>query len=156
MLPYFSPGYCFAISFEEMIMDLNQTSFKEVKGLSSKVNVSEIEEGGNNLFKYKIPESITYDNLVLSRGYMSASSGIAKWINDQMVDNFNKKITPKTIVIHLLNHLLPRTTVMSWMVYNAYPIGWSLNGFDAQQSALLMEEITFAYSHFEIMGLIAS
>src|SRR5262245_51040378 len=47
--------------------------FQKVSGLSATVETKSIEEGGQNLYKQKVPTGINYNNLTLERGMVVGS-----------------------------------------------------------------------------------
>jgi phage tail-like protein len=138
-----------AFSFEVRIPGFSnegECSFRDVSGLSVKLGLESINEGGVNDLVHQFPKRATYKELVLKRGILR-NSQIFTWINDA-TRNFNFK--PKQIYISLINE--EKAPVIRWRVEKAFPVGIEIAEFKAQESALAIETLTIAYGYFERTG----
>ncbi len=129
----------------------NDAAFQEVSGISVSLETEQIKEGGQNRFTHQVPGRSNYENLVVKRGLMVRSSELAKWCVTTFRNNLVRKIEPKTIKVTLLDaNAAGKGALMSWIFTNAYPVKWEVSSFDAQKSEIVVENITFAYSYFEL------
>lgn len=144
--PYEMP---LAFSFEVRIPGFSnegECSFRDVGGLSVKMEMETINEGGVNDYVHKFPKRAKYNELVLKRGLLKGSQ-IITWTNDA-IRNFIFK--PKQIYISLIDE--QKTPTIRWRVENAYPIGIEMAEFKAQDNAIAIETLTIAYDYFVRMG----
>jgi phage tail-like protein len=119
------------------------TRFQKVSGLGASVQLRTYNEGGLNLYAHRLPEPITYENLVLERGRV-VKSALGKVFADTFA-SFTFK--PFTVIVTLYDDAkLPRT---GWMFQNAYPVRWRLSDLDANQSAVAIETLELAYTNMQ-------
>jgi len=111
--------------------------FKSVSGLEVSLQTETISEGGQNLFDYKVPLRTECSNLVLKRGYVKNST-IIKWCKFNF-DNPFGVVFPIPVFVELLNEKHEPT--ITWNVFGAYPVKWSFEELNAEQSALLIETL---------------
>ncbi len=142
---YPPPSFYFQLSFPGKSSSTD-ASFQELSGISAELSVEEITEGGENKFKYKLPGTEKFGNLVLRRGVAPATSNLITWCNQTIESDFSSPIQVNTITVALLNAEF--TTLMSWDFFNAYPVKWSISDFKAQENQLAIESIEFAYNYF--------
>lgn len=121
--------------------------FSKVTGIEKTMNLSSLEEGGNNNYSHHLPGRTQYTELCLHRGLLPTNSNFLKWCEDSISGNFDIKIKPKTVIVKLLDE--SGETMISWHFKNAFPIRLRVNDLDAQAQAILIEEISFAYSEFD-------
>ncbi|WP_412984021.1 phage tail protein [Pontimicrobium sp. IMCC45349] len=134
-------GFYFQVTIE------NETySFKEVSGISSEVSTEEITEGGENRFKYKVPTHVKYSNLELKRGIIRNNSKLKSWVTKTLEVGLSSTITPKTIVVSLLNE--EGSIVMSWTFVNAWPVSWNVSSLNSMTNETLIESLSFSYNYF--------
>ncbi len=137
----------FAVAFHFSVevageTDDADTRFQEASGLSAEVGVEEYREGGVNDYVHRLPTGAKYGNLVLKRGYTSSSS-LSKWCRDAIEDFV---FTPKDVTVSLLDE--EHNPLAAWSFVGAYPLKWSLSGFNAQQNGLAIESLELAFSRF--------
>lgn len=140
-------GFHFAVVFELFPITHNDFRFQEVSGLSVTLETEEFKEGGQNRFTHKLPTRSKYAQLELKRG-LFVGSGIVKWCIDA-IENFEFK--PVNIHIALLNDL--HIPLQAWYVTNAYPVEWSVSGFNAQSSELVIESIKLNYDYYNVVSV---
>lgn len=129
-------------------------AFQEVSGLSKELGIEEVVCGGENSFKYRLPTTTTYPNLVLKRGIILSSSPLIQWCEDTLERGLMLPIQPKNITLQLLNP--EGQACMTWSFVKAYPIKWAMSDLKSQESTLLIETIEFAYRYFSISDARAS
>ncbi len=142
------PSFYYALSFAG-ISGNSDAGFQEVSGLNSEIETEDVLSGGQNQFKYKLPKTVKFTNLVLKRGMMSTSSALTKWCTDTIGGGFAKPIVPKGIILKLLDE--NGSPLISWKFVNAYPVKWSVSDFKSQDNNIAIENLEFAYNYFEQM-----
>lgn len=130
-------------------------AFQEVSGISAEMQYEEIREGGENRFVYKVPNGVRYDNLVLKRGMVVWPSEFASWCrnclaNGKVKSNSGKQFKPQDIMVKLLDPT-NNAPIMSWSFIGATPVKWEVNGFNAMESNVAIETLTFTYQYFNTM-----
>lgn len=122
--------------------------FSKVTGIEMKLNVTPLPEGGNNNTVYKLPGSTEYTDLGLHQGLVATTSSFFKWCQDTIKSDFTDPIVPeKLLIVKLLDE--EGDVIVLWKFSNAYPISLKVGDLDAQSQAVLIEELSFAYSEFE-------
>jgi phage tail-like protein len=146
MANYYPPvGFHFLVEFEGLGSEEKDHQFQTVSGLSVDIETEEIAEGGENRFKHKLPVKTKYPNLVLKRG-MLIDSKVIDWCRDA-IENFEFK--PVNLTIKLLNE--EHQPLISWNVVHAYPVKWSVEDFNAEESKLVVESFELTYNYFTTM-----
>lgn len=121
---------------------LPDIGFTDATGFEANIVTEEYKEGGENRFAHKLPTAVTYSNLTLKRGLLIGSAAM-KWFKES-VEAFT--FNPKDITLILLNDA--HVPLQAWNFVNAYPVRWSVEGFNAQQNGLVIESIEFAHQYF--------
>ena len=123
-------------------------AFQEVSGLTSELGIEEVVCGGENRFKYRLPTTASYPNLVLKRGVALFPSQLIEWCQATLAGGFANPIETKSVNLYLLQNLLP---CMSWTFNNAYPVKWVMGDMDANQNKIMIETIELAYQYFTVV-----
>lgn len=140
--PYNVPvSFSFDVKIAGMDGD-GECSFRDVSGLTVKLDVEKISEGGLNDYVHKLPKLPQYSEVVLKRGLLK-NSAVIKWINNA-IRNF--KFEPTQVYISLLDE--NGKSSFKWTLRNAYPIGIEISEFKAQENAIVIETLTLAYDFF--------
>ena len=143
---YYPPvGFHFKVNFDGVSKNNEDYRFQSVSGLSVDIETEDYAEGGENRFKHKLPVKTKFPNLVLKRGMLLDSEVIA-WCQDA-IENFVFK--PANITIDLLDE--EHSPLKTWNIVNAYPVKWSVEDFNAQESKLVIESIELVYNYFTIL-----
>jgi len=148
MSPDFYPpaGFYFQLQFGSS-SSRRDNAFQEVSGLTVELEVEEVREGGQNMYKHKLPSVARYSNLVLKRGFVSADSPLADWCsNTLLLANFTKPIQTIDVELDLLN--AEGTPLASWIFMEAWPVKWSISEFKSMDNSLAIENLELAYSAF--------
>ena len=120
--------------------------FKEINGLSVTTSTEEVASGGENRFKYKLPQHSTYPNLELKRGVLTNSSPLSLWVTATMQSGYATKVSPQNLLLLLLDgNDLPS---MAWIIVGAYPVKWSGGELNADKNEVFIETIELAYKYF--------
>jgi phage tail-like protein len=122
------------------------SSFLEVGGLTAERDVLELKEGGENGYTHRLPERAKYGNLVLKRGVLLPTSGMASWCKGIMESNFDQPIVPNDLSLSLLD--ANGAPLMSWNFINAWPLKWTVSDLSAEKNEIAVESIELAYSYF--------
>ena len=140
------PSFYFSVEIDGTGYD--DTLFQEVSGLEVEQETETISEGGQNTYTWKVPKKVKYPNLVLKRGLLTDDSKLMDWCKKQFTTE-NTKIEPKNIKVHLED--AQGNCIMTWSVENAWPLKWSVSGFNAQENKIAVESIELAYRNFKIV-----
>lgn len=138
------PVFSFRVEIEGAEGD---TSFQEVSGLEVKIETDDIEEGGQNRYKHKLPLRTTYSNLVLKRGVVTGKSAFGQWLHQAMSRGLVRTGGAKTIVVKLLNE--KRQPQLTWKVFGAYPLRWEHSALNSMGNEVLTETIELSYQFFQ-------
>jgi len=139
-------GFYFSLSFEAIDTDVD-SAFQEVSGLTVERETDTIGEGGQNLYKYKVPKAAKYSNLILKRGMVAESSDLALWFRQTMGADLSAPIVPQQVFLSLLND--QGGLLAFWSFEQAWPVKWSVSDFKAQDSAIVIETLELAYTRFQ-------
>lgn len=144
MAGYYPPvGFHFAVEFGFLPQGSNDARFQEVSGLNTELSIEEVNEGGENRFSHRLPGRAKFPNLVLKRGYLTDSQ-LIDWCRDA-IENFDFMTT--TVNITLLNEEhQPVSGTFSFI--DAWPVKWSISGFNAKSNEIVVETLELAYKYF--------
>jgi phage tail-like protein len=141
---YYPPvSFHFKVDIEGITDGGADIRFQEVSGINASVGEFTYKEGGENRFIHRLPDRITYERLALKRGMLVGSKLIA-WFKDA-VESF--LFDPKDIVVTLLNP--DHEPLEAWSFVKAYPVKWSISGFNAQNNEIVIETIELNFQYFK-------
>jgi phage tail-like protein len=129
-------GFRFTVEIGGVI----QAACNKVKGMARETRVESFREGGVNDFERKLMTLTSYPNLVLERGL--ADPKIFEW-HQQVVEG---RVIRMPITITLRNSL--DEDCWGLLIFNAFPVKWSVADFDANSGQVVMESIEFAHHGF--------
>jgi len=116
--------------------------FKSVSGLDVSYVPDPHAEGGEPRFKHQLTNRSTWGPLNLERGLIEDVELYA-WCTA----TFNTMHTiPTNLIVSLLGE--DHQPVMSWFVVHAIPIKWSVDGFDATTTKVMIESFQLSYQYF--------
>ena len=124
-----------------------QMTFRDIKGLSLRVNTLRFSEGGQNEYSSQLPLKPDYSNLILNKP-LTSNKKLFNWIKNSL-ESF--EFSRAQINITLLNER--GMSIYSWKVEDAYPVRWEVNGLHAEKSELAIETIELAYKKFTTIQL---
>ena len=134
------PVYHFLVSFLDE-GGQEDIPFRDVSGFDSELQVEEVASGGENGISYKLPKSVRYGNLKLSRALHSDHvDSITQWA-EKAIQDFD--ITFKTVLVSVLNEKLQ--PVRTWRFTDAYPVKLSVNELNATKDELVIETLELAF-----------
>lgn len=138
-------GFHFLVRFEGLLLKypgIPDVGFQEVGGLSVEIGVEEYAEGGENRFKHRMPNPVSYPNLTMKRG-MLIGSQLMQWFKDS-VEGFQFEAQDITVILLNDQHL----PLQAWNFINSWPVKWSIEGLNAMENSLMIESIEFAYQYY--------
>lgn len=146
MSDYYPPvSFYFTLAFDG-IRSADDAAFMEASGMDAEFTTTEIKEGGENRFAYRVPERAKYGNLVLKRGMVLATSQLAVWCRRILESDLSGQITPRSVTLSLLDE--NASPLMTWNFVNAWPVKWSVASLSAQENKIAMETLEFSYNYF--------
>ncbi|TDX32509.1 phage tail protein [Rhodovulum visakhapatnamense] len=140
-------AFHFSVSFTGSAPKVDDTAFQEVGGLETRIETTPLQEGGENRFQHQLPEKVAHSNLTLKRALTGTSSGLVTWCKSCLEGGFGTAIVPKDLVVSLLDE--EANPVATWAVGNAFPVKWTVAGFDAMKNELALETVELAYLTLE-------
>lgn len=147
--PFLAPESCPPAAFHFRVvfsaaLGMSDTSFQEVSGIGSEVELEEVVEGGENRYVHRLPKGVKHPRLVLKRGVAEASSPLVGWCKSVFESEFNVALVPLPIIVFLLNE--NRLPARGWFFANAYPVSWKMDPFNSTKNEVAIEEIEFSYN----------
>jgi len=121
---------------------------REVTGLAVTVGVQEIREGGQNGFVHKMPDRMTWPNLVFRRG-VTESDALFTWLGKSSGEGYagnSNKLTRSTGAVTAIDAIGGR--LRSWEFDDVFPVRWQGPDFEASTNATLEEELEVAHHGF--------
>ncbi len=138
-------GFHFLVRFEGLLIKypgIPDVGFQEVTGLSTEIGIEEYREGGENRYAHRLPNPVTYQNLAMKRG-MLIGSQLMQWFKES-VEVFQFEANDITVVLLNPDHI----PLQAWNFINAWPVKWSIEGLNAQENTIMIENIEFAYQYY--------
>lgn len=133
------PIYCFEVKLNGLPADAAMY-FKTVGGLKYETEVTDMQEGGQNMFTHRLVGATKWSNLVLKRGF-SKSKALMDW-REEWLQPGGSKSRKSGEIVQLDTQL---TRVCSWEFRDGWPCKWELSEFDASKSELSIETLEIAH-----------
>lgn len=124
---------------------LADTSFQEVSGITSEMEIETVEEGGENRFKHQLPKGVKHPNLVLKRGITGIDSPLAIWCKSVLELGFALPVVAMPVTVFLMNEA--SIPIRGWLFGNAYPVKWEVDGFNSTKNEVAIEKIELSYNY---------
>ncbi len=140
-------GFYFSLSISGDNADVD-CAFQEISGLAMNMSPEDVVCGGENRFKYRLPTTTTFENLVLKRGVVQTTSPLLEWCNTTLNGGSAEPIVTKNVIVALLND--QGQTCKSWTFNGAYPVKWSAAELNAEKNAVFIETIEMAFQYFDL------
>lgn len=137
-------AFYFMVLFDKVGRDMD-TSFQEVSGISSEIEVESVVEGGENRFVYQLPKGVKHSNLELKRGIAPVNSPLIKWCKNVLEMDFNKPIEPMAVSVYLMNE--NKDPICGWRFESAYPVKWEIESFGSTKNEVAIEKIVLSYTY---------
>jgi phage tail-like protein len=136
------PAFHFKLVFSKM--PGADTSFQEVSGVSSEIDVQEVVEGGENRFVHRLPKGVKHPLLNLKRGVAGITSPLVIWCKSILEGDLIKPIKTQNIAVFLLDHA--QIPVRGWGFTKAYPVKWEVDSFNSTKNEVAIETIQLSYN----------
>lgn len=121
--------------------------FQRVSGLSASISTVSVREGGQQLYTHRLPDMVSYENLVLERGFMVGSP-----LNIEFNIAFSQmKFAPSNVMVTLLNE--DAQPIAGWMFMQAFPVRWSTADLDASRDEVLIDTLELAYTRMQAIRI---
>jgi|1186.fasta_scaffold90085_2 phage tail-like protein len=114
--------------------------FLHCSGLELSFDVYEYHEGGNNDYLHRLPGTLRYPNLVLSRG-LTNEDALLKWFWATQTQAERKQVT-----LTLSYADVTRT----WTFGDAFPVRWTGPAMDSSAPDVATETLEIAHSGMQI------
>jgi phage tail-like protein len=119
-------------------------SFSECSGLQIETEVEEVQEGGENQLRYKLPRGTKWGNLTLKHG-LTESRVLWDWYRARLQGDFTSaKGKRRSIAVVLWDAALVNQ-VWRWDFAQAYPVKWTGPELKADANAVAVETLEFAH-----------
>jgi phage tail-like protein len=114
--------------------------FNHCSGLELSFDVFEYQEGGNNDFVHRLPGTLRYPNLVLSRG-LTEQEALLKWFMTTRTQAERKEVTLT---------LQTGTAQRVWTFADAFPVKWTGPTLDAETGDIATETLEIAHTGLKL------
>ncbi|HEX2871516.1 MAG TPA: phage tail protein [Polyangiaceae bacterium] len=126
--------------------------FQRVSGLSSSVETSTVNEGGQNLYTHRLPKRVSYGNLVLERGFVLGSPLNAEF--EAAMSFF--RFAPSNVLVTLFSEApedvkVAAIPVAAWLFLKAFPQRWATADLGAAEDRVLIDTLELAYTSMQVM-----
>lgn len=115
--------------------------FNTCEGLSSRVEVEQRQEGGNNGFVWQLPTRVTFSNIRLSRPLTPDTAKVAKWISS--VQTGIKRPTAQITALRA-----DGSEVARWGLLDVLPVSWQGPSLDPGNPAVATEVLEITHHGF--------
>jgi phage tail-like protein len=139
----YAVGFYFSLFFGG-----GDVAFKEVSGINKEFGIEEVASGGENRFKYRLPNTPSSKNLILKRAIVPTGSQLITWCSKTMDQGLANAIETKNVSVNLLNN--KGKVLKKWTFFNAYPVNYAVSDLKSQESEIVIETIELAYTYFDI------
>ncbi|KQN26641.1 hypothetical protein ASE86_11245 [Sphingomonas sp. Leaf33] len=127
-------GYNFLFETAGMVVG----GFTTISGLTSKVEVHTVREGGVNDREYKLTGPVTHGDLVFEAG-LTAVDPMWLWFQATL----DGKVQRRNASVYLLD--ARGVPVTWWNIQNAWPVEWQGPSFDASQTLFASQRFTLTH-----------
>ena len=133
-------AYAFGLEME----GVQVAEFKSISGLETTVEVTELRQAGadGKIVVNKIPGQVKYGDVTFSRGFTKDSS-LYDWYKEIVDGTITTKLG--SVVIYDL----AGTETARWNLEACWPSVLKINGLEAGQSEVMIEEMTFVTNRIE-------
>lgn len=121
------------------------TSFSEVSGIENEMATEEVIEGGENRYVLQLPKGAKHPNLELKRGIATLTSPLMIWCKAVLEGDLSSSIITSPLLVYLMDS--DQLPIRSWAFFNAWPVKWSIEGFNSTKNEVAIEKIVLSYSY---------
>ena len=141
---YLTPAFHFKVVLGATLGG-SDTSFQDVSGIASEIQMESVVEGGENRFVHQLPKGVTHPSLVLKRGIGKADSPLVVWCQSVLEADFVARIVPWDVNVFLLDE--NQAPTRAWSFANAYPVKWDIESFGSTKNEVAIEKIELSYTY---------
>lgn len=120
------------------------TSFQEVSGITTEIDLETVIEGGENRFAYQLPKGIKHPSLELKRGIAPKDSPLVKWCIAVLEGDLVSAIETQAVRVFLMNE--NKTPIRGWLFDSAFPVKWEIENFGSTKNEVAIEKIVLNYN----------
>jgi phage tail-like protein len=121
--------------------------FQKVSGLNARVETTTVNEGGQNLYAHRMPRRVSYDNLVLERGFVVGSPLNIEF--NAAMSAF--KFAPSNVIVTLFSE--GAVPLAAWMFIKAWPVRWATADLNATEDRVLIDTLELAYTRMQALRI---
>jgi phage tail-like protein len=138
-----SPAVSMSHHFTVLIdnMSYNLGGWSRAAGLSVSWKQLEHREGDQGNYVHYVPGATTYEPITLSRAATAASSVVQSWLR-----RTSRNPQPQSGTIQLVD--FAGIPIVQWRLQELFPIGWSIESFDAVGAKPAVETLKLAHTGF--------
>ncbi len=142
-------AFQFSVSFGSTT-SLREAAFREVSGIETEMEVEAVAEGGENRFVHQLPKGTKHPRLVLKRGVAANGTALVTWCKRILEGGLATPIDTKLLQVFLLD--AAGNPLRGWAFENAYPVKWSIEGFDSTKNQVALETLELVYGNTRKLG----
>lgn len=123
-------------------------AFTRISGLSNKLDVKPLYQGGDNTGVVNLPERVSHGTITFHEGVRLYSM-----LKNRLCGSLEEySMSYLTVIVIMLDH---ETSVpmASWTFSDVLPIGWSTSDLNASSSEVLLNTLEFSYGEMLRIGL---
>lgn len=121
--------------------------FQKVSGLSARVELGTVQEGGQNLYSHRLPKRIGYENLVLERGFVVGSP-----LNIEFNAAMSRfEFLPSNVMVTLFSE--DGIPTAGWMFIKAFPVRWVTADLEGSSDKILIDTLELAYTRMQALRI---
>lgn len=120
------------------------TSFQEVSGIDTEMDVESVVEGSENRFVRQLPKGIKHSNLSLKRGIAPLTSPLVLWCKATLESGFSLAIKPLSVLVFLMNE--DKVPIRGWSFDSAYPVMYEVSSLGSTKNEVAIEKIVLSYT----------
>ena len=121
------------------------TSFSEVSGIATEMDLEPVPEGGENRFTWQLPKGMKHPNLELKRGIGALTSPLVIWCKSVLEGGLSSTIITSPLLVNLMDE--NGIPIRSWSFVNCFPVKWEVEGFNSTKNEVAIEKIVLSYSY---------
>lgn len=133
------PAFNFKVNVEGIDLECS-----EVSGLKATREFHEVRSGTHNNYHFRIPTRMTYGDITLKKGVITAKSkslfktlkSKSDWNSRNPIENQFQDIT-----IQLLDET--KTAKCTWTLINPFMVSWEFSPLNAMSNEIMFETIVF-------------
>lgn len=119
-------------------------AFSEVNGLSVTVEVEDLVEGGENQSVHRLPKSLKWTNVTLTRG-VTVGNELFTWLTECSGHGLQArgKVIRREAAISVVNSLY--VPIRTWVLHEAYPVKWTGPTLTAKSRDVALESVELVH-----------